>query len=83
MTRSTPPYWFRAKRYGWGWGLPLTWHGWVVLAAFALLVMLGALLLPPRQSMAFYSLYMLALSAALVGVCYLKGEPTKWRWGGK
>jgi len=80
---ATPPYWFRAKRYGWGWGLPLTWQGWAVLAAFALLVMLGAVLFPPRQSMAFYSLYMLALSAALVGVCYLKGEPTKWRWGGK
>ncbi|HTS17465.1 MAG TPA: hypothetical protein VMP11_07825 [Verrucomicrobiae bacterium] len=23
--------WFRAKRYGWGWGLPCAWQGWVVL----------------------------------------------------
>ena len=23
-------YWFPAKRYGWGWGPPQTWQGWVV-----------------------------------------------------
>jgi hypothetical protein len=21
--------WFPAKRYGWGWGLPCCWQGWV------------------------------------------------------
>ena len=33
-----PEYWFPAKRYGWGWGLPATWQGWTVLAAFLILV---------------------------------------------
>ena len=44
--RTQPTYWFLlAKRYGWGWGLPLFWHGWVVLAA----------LLPPcRQPASFF-----------------------------
>jgi hypothetical protein len=28
-----PEYWFPAKRYGWGWGIPVTWQGWVVFAA--------------------------------------------------
>ena len=27
-------YWFPAKRYGWGWGLPATWEGWAVMAGF-------------------------------------------------
>jgi hypothetical protein len=27
-------YWFPAKRYGWGWGPPRVWQGWVVLAIF-------------------------------------------------
>jgi hypothetical protein len=27
-------YWFPAKRYGWGWGIPCSWRGWLVLAAF-------------------------------------------------
>jgi hypothetical protein len=21
------------------------------------------------------------MSAALIAICYLKGEPTRWRWG--
>ena len=24
-------YWFVAKKYGYGWGLPLVWQGWVAL----------------------------------------------------
>jgi len=24
-------YWFPARRYGWGWGLPTAWQGWVVM----------------------------------------------------
>ena len=31
---AQPKYWFPAKRYGWGWGLPGTWQGWLVVAAF-------------------------------------------------
>jgi hypothetical protein len=29
-----PKYWFPAKRYGWGWGFPVTWQGWLALAVF-------------------------------------------------
>ena len=28
-------YWFPAKRYGWGWGFPITWEGWLTLAVFS------------------------------------------------
>lgn len=79
MTRE-PRYWFAAKRYGWGWGLPLTWQGWVVLGVFAALLSAGALLLTPGRGPAF-AIYVLVTSAALVLVCYLKGEPPRWRWG--
>ena len=30
---SERKYWFKAKRSGLGWSLPLTWQGWVVYAA--------------------------------------------------
>jgi hypothetical protein len=80
---SAPRYWFRAKRYGLGWGLPLTWQGWVVLALFVVLLMAGNFLFPPVANLALYLAYVFCLSAAVVGVCYLKGEPTKWRWGGQ
>ena len=38
-------YWFPRKRYGWGWGVPSAWQGWWVLAIFAMLVAIGAVLL--------------------------------------
>jgi hypothetical protein len=74
-------YWFPAKRYGWGWGIPSSWQGWVVLAAFAGLV-LGSFLFPPGAEFGRYLAYVAALCGLLVGVCWLKGEPPRWRWGG-
>ena len=74
-------YWFAAKRYGWGWGLPTAWQGWVVLAGFVALIAAGAILFPPRQVMAEYLIYVAAVSIGLVVVCWLKGEPPRWRWG--
>ena len=32
-------YWFTRKKYGWGWGMPCAWQGWLVYAvAFGLLL---------------------------------------------
>lgn len=79
--RTEPEYWFPAKRYGWGWGLPIAWQGWVVFAGFVVLLLVGAFLFPPREALAAYLIYVTILSAALIGVCWLKGEPPRWRWG--
>jgi len=79
--QADPRYWFRAKRYGWGWGLPATWQGWLALIVFIALVATGPALFPPRTMMAAYLLYVAVLSIALVGVCWLTGEPPRWRWG--
>ena len=79
--QSDAKYWFPAKRYGWGWGLPTAWQGWVVLASFVGLIAAGAILFPPRQVMAEYLIYVAALSVGLTVVCWLKGEPPRWRWG--
>ncbi len=76
-----PSYWFPAKRYGWGWGLPVRWEGWAVFAAFVALVVLGAFLFPPRVVMGSYLGYIALLCVLLVGICWLKGEPPRWRWG--
>lgn len=42
MTTTPPKYWFPAKQYGWGWGLPNAWQGWAVLAGFGLLLAAAA-----------------------------------------
>jgi hypothetical protein len=74
-------YWFPAKRYGWGWGFPVTWQGWAVLAAFIALVAAGIFIFPPHVAMLHYVLYVAALSILFVLICWLKGEPPHWRWG--
>lgn len=73
-------YWFPAKRYGWGWGLPVTWQGWAVLIAFVVLMAVGFPLLRPMHLALPYGV---ALAALFVGVCWLKGEPPRWRSGGR
>ena len=78
---SDKQYWFPAKRYGWGWGLPTTWQGWVVYGVYFVLLLVGLLVVPPAQSEIGFIAYVVALSAALCALCYAKGEPPKWRWG--
>jgi hypothetical protein len=75
-------YWFPAKRYGYGWGLPRTWQGWLVLVVFGVLVAAGAFVFPPSTMRAAYLLYVAVLCLVLIGVCWLMGEPLRWRWGG-
>jgi drug/metabolite transporter (DMT)-like permease len=79
--QSDAKYWFPSKRYGWGWGLPITWQGWLVLAVFFGMVLAGVFLFPPGEMLAAYLVYIAVLSVALLGVCWLKGEPPRWRWG--
>lgn len=76
-------YWFPAKRYGWGWGLPARWQGWAVLLGFAALLVGGALVLLPGRGPVAFVLYALLLSAGLTAICWWKGEPPRWRWGGR
>ncbi len=74
-------YWFPAKRYGWGWGLPTRWQGWVVLVAFFALLALGSFLFPPATAAVLYLAYVAVLCTLLIVVCWFTGEPPKWRWG--
>ena len=81
---SNPPrYWFPAKRYGWGWGPPATWEGWAVFLGFFASLFAGVALFPPRRHMAEFIAFVAALSLLLLVVCWVKGEPPRWRWGGR
>lgn len=74
-------YWFPAKRYGWGWGIPRTWQGWVVLAVYAVLLAVGFLMYLPNDEIGYLLAYATLLTALLIAICWLKGEPPRWRWG--
>jgi len=47
---NPPRYWFPAKRYGWGWGLPSTWEGWLLLVGYLGLMVGAARSCPPEKS---------------------------------
>jgi hypothetical protein len=74
-------YWFPAKRYGWGWGLPCTWQGWAVLGGYCVLLPFAIWLFPPHLNMPGFVASVVGLSAGLVAICWATGEPPKWRWG--
>jgi hypothetical protein len=74
-------YWFPAKRYGWGWGFPATWQGWVVLAIYVGLIGAGAVVISPSSRPAMFAAYLVVLTILLVAVCWSTGEPPHWRWG--
>jgi hypothetical protein len=74
-------YWFPAKRYGWGWGVPNTWQGWAVLAIYFLLLVGGIVVYIPAQRQLAFVVFAQVITAALIGICWLTGEPPRWRWG--
>ncbi len=79
---TQPTYWFRAKRFGLGWGLPLTWQGWLAFSLYLASAVLSVVFLTPaRCSRAVFGAVLLGLSLLMVVVCWLKGEPLRWRWG--
>jgi hypothetical protein len=79
--RNDQGYWFPAKRYGWGWGLPCAWQGWVVFVVFFGLVITGLYIVPPNREPGHFIAYVLFLNLLLLAVCWMKGEPPRWRWG--
>jgi hypothetical protein len=76
-------YWFPAKRYGWGWGLPTAWQGWVFFVLWFVVMIAGAVRLRPSLPTrpGLYALFILVMLAVMLAVCYAKGEPPRWRWG--
>lgn len=77
MPSKYPSYkkiWFPAKRYGLGWGLPVAWQGWVVLVGYLILLLAGMVWLLFKQNAIYYMVYVFAITAVLITICFIKGE---------
>jgi hypothetical protein len=83
MNNQEQKYWFPAKRYGWGWGPPKTWQGWVVISAYIAGMLAVAFLFPPDKTFIRFIFTTLLLTSLTVFIAWLKGEPPRWRWGNK
>ena len=81
--KTEKAYWFPAKRYGWGWGLPSVWQGWVVMAVFVGALAIGAATFLSKEEPGAFAAYSGFLCLLLIAVCGVKGEPPRWRWGEK
>jgi hypothetical protein len=84
MKEDKDKKWFSAKKYGVGWGLPVTWQGWIVLLSYTLLIIIGAVTLtnPPYRIPLFIA-YTFVLTGLLIFICWKKGEKLNFRWGKK
>lgn len=79
-----PTFWFPVKRYGWGWGLPVRWQGWFVLAAYLALQYFGIQHSKAQRDVRGLLVYLIGMTVVLIVVIVLKGErPSGWRWGAK
>jgi hypothetical protein len=72
--------WFPAKRYGWGWGFPITWQGWLVLVLWIVITAAGDAFFITRTYRAFDG-FLTAMCCILLVIAFVKGEPPRWRWG--
>jgi hypothetical protein len=80
-------YWFKRKRYGWGW-TPSTWQGWLVLAGFLVVVWVNFMRFDIQPGThgtlpVEFILETIFLVAALLYICWKKGEPPRWQWGNR
>lgn len=81
MTMTQKKYWFPAKRYGIGWGAPRTWQGWVVIILHLSIIAASSVTLAKTGNVAPFLGVVFVSTAALVAVCWWKGEEISWRWG--
>jgi hypothetical protein len=69
-------WWFPLRKFMPGWGLPVCWQGWVVLAVY-LVLLVGPAPFVPRQYSGYYIGYSVALTLVLTVVIAKKGEPLR------
>lgn len=68
-------WWFKRRRYGWGW-YPVTLQGWSVTLAYMIAVVSLGVWSPP------WMLPVVAvLTVLLFLICIQKGPAPRWRWG--
>ena len=78
--------WFGKRRYGYGWGMPQTWQGWVTLVVWMLLVLATTKMLPKDKTVPFskslpwFGVLMVLISILIV-ICYKTSGKPQWQWG--
>ncbi len=83
VTPSPKKFWFPAKTYGYGWGLPICREGWAVFISYFILLATSGSLFLRRPTPTLFLIIAGVLTFILILICYWKGEKPSWRWGDK
>lgn len=86
MSKQTK-YWFKSKRFGWGW-YPATWQGWSIVLFYLFLIItnfrhVDAITRSASDSLLSVVPETFILTILLIIICHATGEKPEWRWGGK
>ena len=83
---SKNDYWFKRRRFGWGW-TPTTWQGWLCVVLAVALIFANSLFLDTHYiswvRISLYAVNTVAIIIVLVLISYAKGPKPAWRWGKK
>jgi hypothetical protein len=81
MQENHKRVWFPAKKYGWGWGLPCAWQGWVALAIWVALLSGGPVLFLRSGLSGLWFGWAILMAIGFFILCLIKGEKPRWHWG--
>ena len=75
--------WFRAKRFGYGAGLPFKWQGWVVLGFYALAMTgLGLLADNDKAIPTFVTVALMLIITGIFTIIVRNHTEGGWKWRG-
>ena len=79
-------YWFKRRRYGYGW-VPASWQGWTVFIVYLAVVLANVIVLvvTPFSSelLWFYLTTLITATVAVMIIATQTSPKPKWRWGKK
>lgn len=71
-------FWFHVKSYGFGWGMPARWQGWVSILVYLGLLLAAVCFATPTARW----IYVAVLTTLFIILVAFTGErPARWRWG--
>jgi uncharacterized membrane protein len=75
--------WFRAKRFGYGAGLPFKWQGWAVLGVYTL-TLIGLIAISNQDGVApkIFALVLIPIATVILLVIVRKRTEGGWKWRG-
>ena len=75
--------WFRAKRFGYGAGLPFKWQGWVVLGLYVLAMTgLGLLADNDKAIPTFVTVALMLIVTGIFTIIVRNHTEGGWKWRG-